>query len=189
MAPKQRNRTPQPQSQRPRPRAPAPLTISTPPVVPIAIPKTMQEEIFHTLFGRPARVMMSLAAVLLAGATILGFFQPLLASGPLPVPSRAEVDKLRADTEENFKGVKAGLDQTLETAKAANVAAQQSIQQSNEFRLDRLLTQKVQLEEQLSRNPGDIQSRVVLSKTIIEIEKMTTTSQSSSRSPALVAPK
>lgn len=86
-------------------------------------------------------------------------------SGPMPYPSREEVDKLRVDT-------KQGLSEVLELAKNAHVASQQALQTGDDNRLTRLLQQKVQLAALIAMNPSDTSLQLLQEQTIRQIEKL-----------------
>lgn len=113
------------------------------------------------------------AAVVTALLYFFGILRPVFESGPLPIPSRAELTVLQKDLEEHVDTLKKGVDETLEVAKAANAQAQNAITQTNDYRLDRLLQQKFQLEEQLKKTPGDAALAASLARTNIDIGKLT----------------
>ena len=139
------------------------------------VPKTMWHDF---LYGPNGRGLVALAAVLAAIFFLNeSVFRPVYTSGPPPFPSRAEVDNLRTETTEQFKGVKIGIDQTLELAKAANIAAQQSIQESRVNRLSRLLQQSVQLQALIEMNPNDLALRQVLEQTKMDIQRLSVESR------------
>jgi uncharacterized iron-regulated protein len=124
------------------------------------------------LIGSSAQKLIVLAAAVTAVAYLLGAFKPVIDSR-LPTASQLDVRELKDDLENHVDTLKKGLDQTLEVAKAANQAAQQSLQQGNDFRLDRLLQQKVDLEGRLRANPADKTSQAALARTIIDIARQT----------------
>lgn len=125
---------------------------------------------------KPGNQIVAMVAVLIAMGTVLGWFQPIAESGPMPYPSRAEVDKLRKETQE-------GLAATLETAKAAAVAAQQAVVIGNDNRLDRLLQTKVQLEALIAMNPSDTGLKLTLERTVRQIGELS--AQKGGLAPAL----
>jgi len=136
------------------------------------------------LWGTRASRIVTLGAAFAAVAVIWsGALRPVLDSGPLPLPSRAEVEKLRQETDEKIIAAKKGLDQTLEVAKAANVAAQQAVADARANRLTRLLQQKVQIESLIAMNPNDVSLKTILEQTTIDIARLTS-SEIPARTPA-----
>lgn len=117
------------------------------------------------LYGSSSTKLIAIAATITAFLYLLGVFQPILNSGPPPFPARAEVELLRTET-------KGGLDETLELAKRANVAAQQALQTGNDNRLTRLLQQSVQLQALIEMSPNDQALRLLLEQTKSEITRL-----------------
>lgn len=123
----------------------------------------------------PAHKVITAAAVITAVLYFFGVLKPVFESGPLPIPSRAELVILKADVEGHIDTLNKSVEETLEVAKAANTSAQQAIAQTNDYRLDRLLQLKIQLEEQSSKNPGDATLKASLARTNIDIAKLSAT--------------
>lgn len=117
--------------------------------------------------------LVALAAVVAALLYLMGVLTPVLTSGPLPVPSRVEVQELHQDLENHVDTLSKTLGEVLEVAKAANQAAQNSLNQSNANRLDRLIQQKTQLEALLQKTPGDPALRQALTRTELDIGAVT----------------
>lgn len=117
------------------------------------------------LYGSHATRLVAIAATITALLYLLGVFKPFLDSGPPPFPARAEVDTLRTET-------KGALDQTLEVAKAANVAAQQALTAGNENRLTRLMQQSVQIQSLIEMNPENQSLKLLLEQTKAEIARL-----------------
>lgn len=134
--------------------------------------KIQDAALWDELLEGPGRKLIALVAVLTASAYLLGAFKPIVDSGPLPVPSRKEVTDLRDDMTKNLDSVKQGLDATLETAKAANIAAQNANDQLAVAKLDRLIAQKIQLESLIAMNPQDQTLKQALEHTQIDIGKL-----------------
>lgn len=120
--------------------------------------------------------LKNITLVAAAGAGIAWLFgnvvQPVYDSGPLPVPSRAELDKLRTETTSTLDGLNKSVANTLEVAKAARMEAQQAVQSSNDARVARLTQQKLQLEATLRMMPGDPVFTDLLARTIQELAKI-----------------
>lgn len=115
-----------------------------------------------------------LAAAALAALTyFFGALKPVVDSGPMPFPARTELGDLHKDFEGHLNTIDKTLNETLEVARAANTSAQQAISQTNEYRLDRLLQLKIQLEEQIKKSPGDAALKASLARTDIDIGKLT----------------
>lgn len=134
----------------------------------------------------PTAKLVALVTALAALAYIFGLARPVLDSGPMPFPGRAEVGDLRTETTEQFKGVKIGLDQTLELAKAANFAAQQAIQESRVSRLTRLLQQSVQIQALIEMNPTDLALKQILEQTKADIARLSAEASRQQTDPALI---
>lgn len=113
------------------------------------------------------------AGVVAALIYFLGGVKPVLDSGPLPVAGRNELIDLHKDFEGHLTTIDKTLNETLDVAKAANASAQQALSQTTDFRLDRLLQQKIQLEDQLVKVPGDTALKAALARTNIDIAKLT----------------
>lgn len=117
-----------------------------------------------------ALIAAAVGAVLYLNTTL---FRPVYDSGPLPVPSRAEVEALRKEATSGLADVNMGLAETLEVAKAARVEAQQAVQQSVDARTTRLLQLKLELEGRIEKDPNDTILRELLGRTIADIAKLT----------------
>lgn len=125
------------------------------------------------LYGPNGKGIVAIAAVLAAVFFLNdSVFRPVYTSGPPPFPSRAEVEKLRAETDMNFDGVNKGIAETLETAKAARQEAQQAVSKSDANRLTRLLALKTELEAKMRATPDDRIIAQVLAQTNIDIAKL-----------------
>lgn len=107
-----------------------------------------------------------IAAILYLNSTV---FKPVYESGPLPIPSRAEVDELRRDTTMSLDNVKKGLDTTVETAKTALATAQQAVQEGKDNRVRRLLQLKIDLEAALKTKPDDKLLQTQLAQTTLDL--------------------
>jgi hypothetical protein len=123
---------------------------------------------WHT---RSTQVILG-AAAFTALMTLFGYLKPVFDSGPLPVPSRAELGDLHKDFEGHLTTIDKTLNETLEAAKAANVTAQQAISQTNDYRLDRLLGQKMDLEDRIKKNPNDTSLRTALEHVQLDIASL-----------------
>lgn len=157
---------------------------SAPPPPPAPAPQQTLQAQLEELATGPGRKVIALIAIVFFFAWQGGYLQPLAQSGPLPIPSRAEVDKLRSETVERFDGVKKGIDQTLETAKSAALAAQSALQTTYTNRLDGLIARKVQYEALIAMNPADQTLKVALQRTELEIGSVSAQLQGLSSSPA-----
>lgn len=136
------------------------------------------------LFGSKSKIVLW-AGSLTAALYLFGALKPIVDSGPLPLPSRIEIETLRKDTTKSLDSVTKGLDETLEVAKAANVAAQNANDQLSIAKLDRLIAQKVQLEALLAMNPQDQTLKQALEHTQIDIGKLAALAQPASSASAL----
>ena len=118
--------------------------------------------------------IVSASGVIVASGIVFGFLHPVTYAvvGDPPFASREEVAA-------SLKDVRDALQQTLETAKAANSAAQSSLQQSNDNRLDRLSERRRGLMEVLAKNPGDSVIARLLDQT--ERDIMSATSEAAKR--------
>lgn len=154
-----------------------------PPRRPMVQPPERSWETFFA--GNPSTKLIAVAAAVTAGLYLLGIFKPVIDSGPLPLPSRIEVEALRKDTTQSLDTVTKGLDATLEVAKAANVAAQNANDQLSIAKLDRLIAQKVQLEALLAMNPQDQTLKQALEHTQIDIGKLAALAQPPAGASAL----
>lgn len=117
------------------------------------------------LFGSPARTLTAIVAIIGALAYLLGFFRPALDSGPMPFPSRSELNTLKQETTKT-------LDEVLSLATAASVRAEQAVQQSTDNRLDRLLQQRVDLQARSAAAPNDVILKQSLARTDIDIARL-----------------
>lgn len=115
---------------------------------------------------------MFIAGALAALLYLFGLLKPVVDSGPMPFPARQEVIDSGKAANEKIDTLQKALTETLETAKTANAAAQQALTQTSEFRLDRLLTTKAQLEDQIRRNPNDLSLRTALAHTELDIQNI-----------------
>jgi uncharacterized membrane protein len=111
-----------------------------------------------------------IAALLYLNSTV---FRPVYESGPPPFPSRAEVDKLRTESQQSLVEVNKGLLETVEIAKTARIEAQQAVRNSDDNRLTRLLQQKLQLEATIKAMPNDPVFNDLLARTLQEIARLT----------------
>lgn len=115
-----------------------------------------------------------LAAAALAALTyFFGGLKSVLDSGPLPLSGRSELIDLHKDFEGHLTTLDKTLNDTLEVAKTANAQSQAALAQTNDYRLDQLLQQKIQLEDQISKSPGDSALKAALARTDIDIGKLT----------------
>ncbi len=121
--------------------------------------------------NRSTQVILG-AAVFTALITLFGYLKPVFDSGPLPVPARAEVTAVQKDMEGHVDTLQKALAETLETAKAANITAQQAISQTNDYRLDRLLGQKVEIENQIRQKPSDLSLQTALEHVKRDIDSL-----------------
>lgn len=118
-----------------------------------------------------AKLILSGAA---AGALVtLWNFSTPFTSSHLPSASQIDVQRVQDDLEKHVDTLGKAVDQTLEVAKAANQAAQASVQYTNDSRLDRLLQQKIQIQDQLVKLPNDAALKGALARTEIDIAKLT----------------
>lgn len=124
------------------------------------------------LYGTSSVKLVAVAATVTAFLYLLGVFKPILDSGPPPFPARTEVDQLRVDTSKGLADTNMGLAETLEVAKAANVAAQQALTAGNENRLTRLLQQSVQIQALIDMNPENQSLKLLLEQTKSEIARL-----------------
>lgn len=124
------------------------------------------------LYGSSSAKLVAIAASVTAALYLFGVFKPLADSGPPPFPARAEVDQLRQDTKQGLADTNMGLAETLEVAKAANVAAQQALIAGNENRLTRLLQQSVQIQSLIDMNPENQSLKLLLEQTKNEIARL-----------------
>ncbi len=129
---------------------------------------------WEQLFERPGRKIITFVAVLTAVAYMFGWLKPVVDSH-MPTASQSDVDMVKKDLEAHVDTLSKAVDQTLGVAKAANTAAQQSVQYTNDSRLDRLLSQKIELEDQAKKSPNDVTLRAALAKTQLDIAKLTAT--------------
>lgn len=118
-----------------------------------------------------AKKLVLVAAGIAAFLALADMSRPVLNSH-LPSASQTDVEAVKTGIEGHVDTLKKGLDATLEVAKAANLAAQQSVQQGNDYRLDRLLNQKITLQDQIAKNPNDATAKAALARTEIDIAKL-----------------
>lgn len=115
-----------------------------------------------------------LAAAALAALTyFFGGLKSVLDSGPLPLSGRTELTDLHKEVEGHIATLDKTLNDTLEVAKTANAQSQAALSITNDYRLDRLLQQKIQLEDQVAKSPGDSALKAALARTNIDIGKLT----------------
>lgn len=101
-------------------------------------------------------------------------FGPLYESGPLPVPARAEVDKLREETSMSFDSIRKNIDQNTKATEQLARKAEQDAAETRASRLTRLITQRVTLTSLVDMNPNDTTLKQLLEQTNTQIIQLQT---------------
>lgn len=138
-------------------------------------PKTQFNYLHDFLSGPNVRTLIGAAAVLTAFLYLDDkLFRPVYESGPLPVPSRAEVDKLREETSMSFDSVRKNVNEQTEVIKQITQKAAQDAAETRASRVTRLIAQRTTLSSLVEMNPNDQTLRNLLEQTNTQIIQLQT---------------